>query len=388
MMKKAGTVNPVFLLDEVDKMNADFRGDPSSALLEVLDPEQNHVFSDHYLEVDYDLSKVLFITTANYRDDIPWALQDRMETIELPGYLHQEKFEIAGRFLIPKQLREYNLSTDLIGFTDDAIHLIIAQYTREAGVRELERQIAKVIRKSVRELVEGGKSGSAVVVDVDVATKMLGVAPYDEHIVDGKDRIGAAVGLAWTPTGGDLLLIEAETMRGKGELTLTGQLGDVMKESARAALTIVRHRAKVLGFDPDIFLEQEVHLHIPEGAVPKDGPSGGITMAVVLASAFTHRYVRGDIAMTGEVTLRGEVLPIGGLREKLMAALRGGLSKVIIPEKNRRELSEVPNAVKDPLEIISVKTVEDVFDIMLRPLDVSKKRKRATTSKPRTTASV
>ncbi len=373
-MKKAGTVNPVFLLDEVDKMSIDFRGDPSSALLEVLDPDQNHMFSDHYIEVDYDLSQVLFITTANTRDGIPWPLQDRMEIIELPGYLHQEKFEIGKRFLIPKQLNECGLSKDDVHITDKALNRIIERYTREAGVRELERCIAKVLRKSARQLVSDKKRTRPIKVDTRIAGRMLGVPRYDERVVDGKERIGAAIGLAWTPTGGDLLMIEAETMNGKGTFTLTGHLGDVMQESARAALTSVRSRAKKIGFNPAEYLKQEVHVHLPEGAVKKDGPSAGVTMAVTLASAFSGRPARGDIAMTGEITLRGEILPVGGLREKLMAAVRAGIKIVIIPEKNRRELAEVPPAVRKPLEIISVKNIDDVFDIMLHPPKVRAKR--------------
>lgn len=368
-MKRAGSVNPVFLLDEIDKMSTDFRGDPSSAMLEVLDPEQNHAFSDHYLEVDYNLSQVLFLTTANTRDGIPWPLQDRMEIIQLPGYLHQEKFEIAKRFLIVKQLEENGLKPADIHISDSAINMIIEQYTREAGVRELERNIAKIFRKSAMELLTVKKSSRPFKITPTIARKMLGVPPYERHARDGKPRIGSAIGLAWTPTGGDILETEAETMRGKGVLTLTGNLGEVMQESARAALTAVRSRAKQIGFDADQYLKQEVHVHLPEGAVSKDGPSAGITIAVALASAFSKRPVRGDIAMTGELTLRGDVLPIGGLREKLMAALRAGVKTVIIPEKNKRELSEVPVAVRKPLKIIPVKTIDEVLDKMLLPID-------------------
>ncbi|MDP8238463.1 MAG: endopeptidase La [Candidatus Hatepunaea meridiana] len=385
-MKKAGTVNPVFLLDEVDKMSIDFRGDPSSALLEVLDPEQNHAFSDHYIEVDYDLSQVLFITTANTRDGIPWPLQDRMEIIELPGYLHQEKYEIAKRFLFPKQLKESGLSEKQINLTNNAIHKIIERYTREAGVRELERNIAKIMRKSARVLISEKKNSLPLKIDTRTASRMLGVARYEERIIDGQDKIGAAIGLAWTPVGGDLLMIEAETMRGKGTLTLTGHLGDVMQESARAALTSVRARAKEIGFKSEEYLKQEVHVHLPEGAVRKDGPSAGITLAVTLASAFSKRPVRGDVAMTGEITLRGDILPIGGLREKLMAAVRAGVKTVIIPENNRRELAEVPLAVRRPLEIVSVKNIDEVFDIMLRPAKGIVKRKQKNVSDGKTIA--
>ncbi|MBM3328959.1 MAG: endopeptidase La [Calditrichaeota bacterium] len=382
-MKKAGSMNPVFLLDEIDKMSTDFRGDPSSALLEVLDPEQNRAFSDHYLEVDYDLSQVLFITTANTRDAIPWPLLDRMETIALPGYLHQEKFEIARRFLIGKQMLECGLKEGEVHLTDAALNTIIERYTREAGVRELERSIAKVMRKATRELLEGVKPKSKgkrqktdrdsgverLVVDVKVVTRYLGVPPYEDREIEGTPRIGAAVGLAWTPTGGDIMTIEAESMRGKGTLTLTGMLGEVMQESARAALTAVRARANQIGFDSDLFLRQEIHVHIPEGAVPKDGPSAGITMAVALASILARRPVRGDIAMTGEITLRGDVLPIGGLREKLMAALRAGIRTVIIPSRNKRELSEVPEAVRKPLNIIPVSRFDEVIEHLLLPAE-------------------
>lgn len=378
LMKKAGTVNPVFLLDEVDKMSIDFRGDPSSALLEVLDPEQNHAFNDHYLEVDYDLSHILFITTANTRDGIPWPLQDRMEIIELPGYLHQEKYEIAKRFLTPKQLTETGLTEESVHITSSAIHMIIERYTREAGVRELERNIAKIMRKSARELMSNEERQRPLNVDLRVAKRMLGVEKYIEKAIDGEDRVGAAVGLAWTPTGGDLLMIEAETMKGKGKLTLTGHLGDVMQESARAALTSVRARAELIGFDADQFLNQEIHVHLPEGAVPKDGPSAGITIAVALASAFSGRPVRGNIAMTGEITLRGDVLQIGGLREKLMAALRAGVKKVIIPEKNKRELVEVPPTVRKSLEIITVKSIDEVFNIILHPEKAKTRRGQKT----------
>ena len=381
LMKKAGKINPVFLLDEVDKMSVDFRGDPSSALLEVLDPEQNHAFNDHYLEVDYDLSQVLFITTANTHDGIPIPLQDRMEIIELPGYLHQEKFEIARRFLIPKQLKASGLTEKDIHITNSSIHKIIERYTREAGVRELERNIAKILRKSAREMLSRGESKTCLKVDARITARMLGVPRYQKRVIDGEDRIGSAIGLAWTPVGGDILIIEAETMKGKGKLTLTGHLGEVMQESARAALTSVRSRADEIGFDADIYLKQEVHIHLPEGAVPKDGPSAGITLAVALASAFSGRPVRGDIAMTGEITLRGNVLAIGGLREKLMAALRAGIKKVIIPEKNRRELAEVPPAVRRPLDIIPVCNIDEVFDIMLQKQKVQPGRRHKTTQR-------
>jgi len=290
-----------------------------------------------------------------------------MEIIELPGYLHQEKFEIAKRFLIPKQLAECGMTDKNVHITGSSINKIIERYTREAGVRELERNIAKILRKSARELLTEKERTKPLNVDSRLASRMLGVARYDKRTVDGEDRVGAAVGLAWTRTGGDLLIIEAETMSGKGTLTLTGHLGDVMQESARAALTSIRSRARKIGFNAGDYLKQEVHVHLPEGAVPKDGPSAGITIAVALASALSGRSARGEIAMTGEITLRGDILPIGGLREKLMAALRAGIKTVIIPEKNRRELVEVPQAVRRPLEIISAKNIDEVLEIMLRP---------------------
>ncbi len=384
-MKKAGTINPVFLLDEVDKMSTDFRGDPSAALLEVLDPEQNRAFSDHYLEVDYNLSQVMFITTANTREGIPWPLLDRMEIIHLPGYLHQEKFEIAQRFLIPKQMAECGLSKGEIEIAPGVIDLIIERYTREAGVRELERCIAKIMRKAAREILAREKSAKKesqadkaykpLKIGVRQIQKYLGVAPYESPNVDRQPRVGVAIGLAWNPTGGDIMSIEAEIMRGKGILTLTGQLGDVMQESARAALTTIRARAEKIGFDPDQFMKQEVHIHVPENAVPKDGPSAGIAIAMAVASAFSGRPLRGDIAMTGEITLRGEVLPIGGLREKLMAAVRANIENVIIPERNKRELSEVPHAVLKPLKIITVKNIDEVLDLVLLP---GEKRNRKT----------
>lgn len=388
-MKKAGTVNPVFLLDEIDKMSIDFRGDPSSALLEVLDPEQNNAFSDHYLEVDYDLSQILFITTANFREDIPWALQDRMEMIELPGYLHQEKFEIARRFLVPKQIELNGLQAGQITISDAAINYVIERYTREAGVRELERKIARLMRKSVRKIIKVVKS-TKLHIDINQVEKMLGVQRYESPLLERQDRIGAVTGLAWTQAGGDLLIIETDKMAGKGTLTLTGNLGDVMQESARAALTAVRSRAESIGFDGEDFLKSEVHVHFPETAVSKDGPSAGITTAISIASAFSKRPVRGEIAMTGELTLRGEILAIGGLREKLMAAVRGGIKRVLIPEKNLRDLSEVPDEVTRPLVITTVKNLDEVLEIMLLPkvapnISPTRRASRENNQKSRTT---
>ncbi len=379
-MKKAGTVNPVFLLDEIDKMSTDFRGDPSSALLEVLDPEQNVAFSDHYLEVDYDLSQILFITTANTREDIPWALRDRMEMIELPSYLHQEKFEIARRFLVPKQTELNGLKPDQIKISDATINFVIERYTREAGVRELERMIAKLMRKAVRKILKADRS-SILKIDVKQVKKMLGVPKYEGLSSKHEDRIGAVTGLAWTQAGGDLLIIETDKMTGKGTLTLTGNLGDVMQESARAALTAVRSRAEKIGFDGEDFLKSEVHVHFPEAAVSKDGPSAGITTAISIASAFSKRPVRGEIAITGELTLRGEILAIGGLREKLMAAVRGGIKRVVIPEKNLRDLSEVPDDVTRLLEITTVKNIDEVLEIMLLPIAAKESTNKRRTSR-------
>ncbi len=363
-MKKAGTVNPVFLLDEVDKMSVDFRGDPAAALLEVLDPEQNKAFNDHYLDVDYDLSEVLFITTANVRHDIPEPLQDRMEIIELPGYLEHEKLEIAKGFLIPKQLKEHGLDPEKVRFTEGAIRRLIREYTREAGVRNLERGIAAICRKLAKEVAEKGKGGRVTVTERSVR-KYLGVPKYTETLAESELLTGAATGLAWTPYGGELLIVEASVVPGNKDVILTGQLGEVMRESARAALTYARAHAREYDIDPEIFDKSEIHIHVPEGAIPKDGPSAGVTMAVALISALSGKKVRPDVAMTGEITLRGNVLAVGGLNEKLLAAQRAGIRMVVVPEKNRKDLLELPQALRRGLEIRLAKRIEDVLELAL-----------------------
>lgn len=359
-MKRAGTINPVFLLDEVDKMAADFRGDPSSALLEALDPEQNHSFSDHYLEVDYDLSQVLFITTANVRYNIPPALLDRMEVIELPGYLQYEKYKIACDFLIPKNLKEHGLENKPVKFSENAMYSIISGYTREAGVRELERCIAQICRRAARDFVQHGEH--PITVKVNSLEKYLGVPRYIEKEVTAESRVGTVNALAWTAEGGDILRIEVVLMKGKGTLTLTGHLGEVMKESAKASLSYIRSIGDRFKLEEKDFLRREVHIHIPEGAVPKDGPSAGAAMTLAMLSAFTGKEIPADYGFTGEITLRGEILPIGGLPEKLMAANRLGLKTVFIPHKNMKDLTEIPPPVLKPMNIVMVKNFDEVLD--------------------------
>ncbi len=367
-MKRAGVINPVMLLDEVDKMSMDFRGDPSAAMLEVLDPEQNHAFNDHYLDVDYDLSKVMFITTANVRYAIPLPLQDRMEIIELPGYLDYDKREIAQRHIIPKQLKEHGLDPEGIKFQDAALTKIIREYTREAGVRNLEREIASVCRKLAKEIVlfkqkngSSGKKSKAFVVEEKKIEEYLGVPKFRQKSAERERRVGSVTGLAWTSVGGDILNVDVTIMRGSEKLTLTGQLGDVMKESAQAALSYIRSNAKSLGVDQDFYKGREIHIHLPEGAIPKDGPSAGLTMAMAMISAASNRAARNDIAMTGEITLRGNVLPIGGLNEKLLAAQRSGIKTVLIPQENLKDLVEIPEKVKEGLKIIPVGTIEEAI---------------------------
>jgi len=360
-MRKAAVINPVFLLDEIDKMSVDFRGDPSSALLEVLDPEQNATFSDHYLEVEYDLSQVLFVTTANTRDGIPLALQDRMEIIELPGYLTEEKLHIAEGFLIPKQIKEHGLKASDLRFTRDAILQIIEAYTREAGVRELERMIAKAVRRIARQRVENGKANGQIRVGAGRLKTLLGIPRHHRSQLDFEPMLGGAIGLAWTPVGGDVLKIQVRTMPGKFQLTLTGQLGEVMKESAQASLTYIRSKAKDLGVDEKMFKEREIHIHIPEGAVKKDGPSAGVTLATALLSALSGKLVRGDLAMTGEIALQGEVLPVGGINEKVMAAQRAGIRTVLMPEENMPEWEDRPKGVGKGLDVKFVSHIEDVW---------------------------
>lgn len=364
-LSKVGVRNPLFLLDEVDKMAMDFRGDPAAALLEVLDPEQNNSFNDHYLEVDYDLSDVMFIATANTLN-IPPALLDRMEVIRLPGYTEDEKIHIAMRHLIPKQMEQNGLKKSEITIMEGAVLDIARYYTREAGVRNLEREIAKICRKVVKEILK--KKGAKVHINVNQRNleKYLGVRRFRYGIAEEHDQIGQVTGLAWTEVGGELLTIEAAVVPGKGKATYTGHLGEVMQESIQAAMTVVRNRAELLGINPDFYEKTDIHVHVPEGATPKDGPSAGIGMCTALVSALTKIPVRADVAMTGEITLRGEVLPIGGLKEKLLAALRGGIHEVIIPEENRRDLKEIPKNIKDGLTIHPVRWVDQVLGFALR----------------------
>jgi ATP-dependent Lon protease len=365
-IKKAGTNNPVFVLDEIDKLGHDFRGDPASALLEVLDPEQNSSFSDHYLEVTFDLSKVLFIATANQLDPIPWALRDRLEIIELPGYTRQEKKHIARKFLVPKQLDDHGLTAERCEVMDDAIFEIIDSYTREAGVRNLEREIGSVCRAVAVKVAEG-QAKDHEVINGPVVEEVLGPKKFVSEVAERTSEPGVATGLAWTAVGGDILFVEASRMPGKGKLTLTGQLGDVMKESVTAALSFVRGRAPQLGLDAGNFLENtDLHVHVPAGAVPKDGPSAGITMYTALVSLFTGVPVRPDVAMTGEITLRGNVLQIGGVKEKLLAAHRAGIKRVIIPDRNVKDLIDVPDEVKSEMEILSVKRMDEVLALALK----------------------
>jgi ATP-dependent Lon protease len=359
-LKKVGVNNPVFCLDEVDKMSMDFRGDPSSALLEVLDPEQNYSFNDHYLDLDYDLSEILFITTANTLPDIPLPLQDRMEIIRLPGYTELEKFSIASEFLIPKQITANGLEPEDIQFSKASIYTIIQRYTREAGVRNLEREISSICRKIARKVVNEDEKKKHVI-SASTITSLLGPPPFKVSQIEENDQIGLVTGLAWTQVGGELLCVETLTMPGKGKLNVTGKLGDVMKESAQAAVSFVRSRAENLGIDKKFYDELDLHIHIPEGAIPKDGPSAGITMCTSLVSALTRRPVRRDVAMTGEITLRGRVLPIGGLKEKLLAAHRGGIKTVIIPKENEKDLKDIPKVVTRQIKIVSVEHMDEVL---------------------------
>ncbi len=362
-MRNAGTRNPVFMLDEIDKVGADFRGDPTAALLEVLDPEQNFSFSDHYLEVPFDLSKVIFITTANVLDTIPPALRDRMEVIAIPGYTEEEKVRIAKGFLLPRQLTAHGLSAEQLRLTDGSLHKIVREYTKEAGVRNVEREVAAIARKVARQIADGSAK-SKVVREKDVES-YLGPSRFAFGAAEERDEVGVATGVAWTPVGGDLITVEVTTMEGKPDLILTGQLGEVMRESARAALSYTRSRAAQLGIPSGFFENHAIHVHVPAGAVPKDGPSAGITMATALVSALTGRAVRRDVAMTGEITLRGRVLPIGGLKEKMLAAQSAGIKTFLMPGQNRKDLAEIPAQVKKGLEIVPVDHVEQVLEIAL-----------------------
>jgi ATP-dependent Lon protease len=367
MMKKAGAVNPVLLLDEVDKLGADFRGDPSAALLEVLDPEQNHTFQDHYLDVEYDLSKVFFIATANVLHTIPPALQDRLEILRLSGYTEREKLEIAKRHLVPKQAEGNGLKLEQFDFTDEGILEIIRHYTREAGVRNLEREIGSCCRKLARKFVseQAEDNAPAVVVNAERVREMLGPIKFRQQGVAANSEVGLATGLAWTEIGGEVLQIEATLVKGRGGVTLTGKLGDVMQESAQAALTCIRARAERLGMSLDFIRKRDLHIHIPEGAIPKDGPSAGITMATAMASALTRVAVKKNVAMTGEITLRGKVLPIGGVKEKVLAAHRFGIDTIILPKDNEKDLTELPEEVRDSMTVQFVETIDEVLLLAL-----------------------
>ena len=365
-LSKVGVRNPLFLLDEIDKLGMDFRGDPSSALLEVLDPEQNHTFGDHYIEVDFDLSDVMFVATSNSLN-IPPALLDRMEVIRLAGYTEDEKVNIAQRYLLPKQRKNNGVKDEEMDVTESAIRGIIRYYTREAGVRSLEREISKICRKVVKNLALKVLEGQAVVTE-DNLNDFLGVRKYDFGRAEKKNQVGQVVGLAWTEVGGDLLTIEATAMPGKGNIIRTGSLGDVMKESVEAARTVVRSRARRLGIKDELFEKRDVHVHVPDGATPKDGPSAGAAMTTAFVSALTGIPVRADVAMTGEITLRGEVTAIGGLKEKLLAAHRGGIKTVMIPEDNVKDLQDIPENVKNQLEIVPVRWIERVLEVALESM--------------------
>jgi ATP-dependent Lon protease len=386
-MKKVGSINPVMLLDEIDKMSMDFRGDPSSAMLEVLDPEQNHTFNDHYIEVDYDLSQVMFITTANVRYNIPLPLQDRMEIIELPGYLEYDKIEIAKRHIVPKQLENHGLNNKNVILKDEAIKKIITEYTREAGVRNLERELASICRKLARDIVlkesSNGKhkEKNEYIVDEEKVEDYLKVPRYRHHKHSKESQVGSVTGLAWTSVGGEILTIDVTIMNGSEKLILTGQLGDVMKESAQAALSYLRSNAKKFGLDPNFFKGKEIHIHLPEGAIPKDGPSAGITMAMALLSAVSGKPASNNIAMTGEITLRGSVLAIGGLNEKLLAAKRNGIKTILIPKDNEIDLKEIQDNVKEGLKIIPVDNIEEAIPYVFKDLKVVKTKKITKSSK-------
>ena len=379
-MRRAATKNPLFMLDEIDKLGADFRGDPSSALLEVLDPEQNQAFSDHYLEVDYDLSDVIFITTANTLNTIPSALMDRMEIIEFSGYIEEEKIEIAKRFLIPRQLEETGLQDETIYFQSAALMKIIREYTYEAGVRNLEREIAGVLRKIARLKTE--KKDYPKRITEQAIRRFLGPQQFFETEAEGEDEVGVATALAWTENGGEIMPVEVLILEGKGNLQITGQIGDVMQESVQAALSYVKSRAEILEIDPDLFENVDVHLHIPEGAIPKDGPSAGITITAAMISAFTNRPSFHLVGMTGEITLRGRVLPVGGIKEKILAAHRAGLTKVILPERNEKDLEEVPKSVLKDMALSTVRHMDEVLPVALHPPNLpNKPSKRRSTKK-------
>jgi len=365
-IRRAASKNPVFMLDEIDKLGLDFRGDPSAALLEVLDPEQNNSFQDHYLDVPFDLSNVMFITTANFLDPIPPALKDRMEVLELPGYSEEEKVQIAKKYLIPKQIEAHGLKDCRLAFEDEALKYIIRNYTREAGVRNLEREIANICRKVAVNIAENGaKALKSFKISAERVSELLGAPKYFSEVAERCAKSGVAIGLVWTAVGGEITFIEATKMKGKGNLTLTGSLGDVMKESAQAALSYIRSKAKSLGIDPDFFAKYDIHIHVPAGAIPKDGPSAGVTIATALASLLTDTPVRPDLTMTGEITLRGKVLPVGGVREKVLAAHRAGIKHIILPKHNEKDLGEIAPNVKDELSFEFVEEVDQVLELAL-----------------------
>jgi ATP-dependent Lon protease len=371
-LKQTGTNNPIMMLDEIDKLGADFRGDPASALLEVLDPEQNSTFTDHYLDVPFDLSKVMFLTTANMLDPIPGPLRDRMEIIALPGYSEYDKLQIARRYLLPKQLEENGLTPGDLELPDETVKAIMERYTREAGVRNLERSIGTVCRKVARRKIEGTLSGK-LTLSPDDLEEYLGHRVFRDEIAEEQDEVGVATGLAWTEVGGDVLFVEASMIPGHGNFQLTGQLGQVMQESARAALTYARARASALGVDPDFWDKTDLHVHVPAGAVPKDGPSAGVTMATAITSAMTRRPVNKDVAMTGEITLRGKVLPVGGIKEKMLAAHRAGVKTVCLPRENAKDLEELPEEVRASMRFVPVDHVDEVLNEALRPVVVEEK---------------
>ena len=364
-MKKAGTINPVFMLDEIDKLGHDFRGDPASALLEVLDPEQNNAFSDHYLEIPYDLSRVMFIATANIMDPVPPALRDRLEILDLPGYTRDEKVQIAKQFLVPKQLEEHGLTEEQLKFEDEALGDIIDSYTREAGVRNLEREIANVIRGCAVKVAEGTQKDELPPIAQPALDHFLGPQKFISEVAERTAEPGVATGLAWTPVGGDIIFVEATRMPGKGNLVLTGQLGEVMKESAQAAMSYVRSRTNDLGIEEGFLDKHDVHIHIPAGAIPKDGPSAGITLFIALASLLKNTCVRADVALTGEITLRGAVLPVGGIKEKVLAAHRAGIKMVILPDRNKKDLVDIPEQAREEMEFKFVKRVDEVLPLVL-----------------------
>jgi ATP-dependent Lon protease len=368
-IRQAGSKNPVVLLDEIDKMSMDFRGDPSSALLEVLDPEQNSAFGDHYMEVTFDLSKVLFITTANTYHGIPRPLLDRMEVIELSGYTEDEKVQIAQRHLLPKQIKQHGLDQDDLQLAETTLRKVIRSYTRESGVRNLERELARIIRKAVRKIVEG--HDTPLRIGKQNLEKYLGAPKYRYGVNEEEERVGVVTGLAWTEVGGDLLNIEVSAVKGKGQLLLTGKLGEVMRESAQAAVSYIRSRVAQFGIAEDFNEHTDLHIHVPEGAIPKDGPSAGITMATAVVSALSNTPVRSDIAMTGEITLRGRVLPIGGLKEKVLAAHRGGIKKIIIPRENKKDLEEIPANIARKLQFVLVDEMDEVIKEALAPKETA-----------------